>query len=136
MTLPTSPLTARLCAVRRNLIIVLPAAVLFLGAGAAAAETYHVSPSGNDSAAGSEAAPWRTLQHAAESAAAGDIVRVHAGSYAGFEVTASGRAGAEIAFVADSGVSITSDVPGRDSGINVEGSSYVRIEGFTVNGRG
>jgi hypothetical protein len=130
-SLPPPPLTVRLSPVRRNLIIVLPAAVLFLGAGAAAAETYHVAASGNDGAAGSEAAPWRTLQHAADSVTAGDIVRVHAGAYGNFEVTRSGRAGAEIAFVADSGVSINTDHPVRGTGINIEGASYIRIEGVT-----
>ena len=41
---------------------------------------YFVSPSGSDAAAGSAAAPWRTLQHAADTVAAGDVVTVRPGA--------------------------------------------------------
>ena len=44
---------------------------------------YYVSPAGNDSAAGTIDAPWRTVQHAVASAAPGDVINLRAGSYAG-----------------------------------------------------
>jgi len=47
----------------------------------ALAEEYHVSPDGNDSADGSSARPWRTIQRAADAAVAGDVVVVHGGVY-------------------------------------------------------
>src|SRR4051794_7980643 len=44
--------------------------------------TYYVSPSGNDAALGtSDAAAWKTLQKAGNTAAAGDTVLVRAGTY-------------------------------------------------------
>lgn len=45
------------------------------------AATYYVSTSGSDSAAGSEAAPWRTIQHAADSIKPGDTVLIGPGTY-------------------------------------------------------
>ncbi len=42
---------------------------------------FHVSINGNDSACGSEAAPFRTINRAAAIARAGDTVRVHGGVY-------------------------------------------------------
>ena len=47
----------------------------------ALAEEYHVSPDGDDSADGSSARPWRTIQRAADAAVAGDVVVVHGGVY-------------------------------------------------------
>ena len=43
--------------------------------------TYYVSVSGNDTNAGTLAAPWRTIQHAANTVHAGDTVQVRAGTY-------------------------------------------------------
>lgn len=43
--------------------------------------TYYVSTQGNDSNAGTLSAPWRTIQHAANSAYAGDTVKVEGGTY-------------------------------------------------------
>ena len=57
-------------------------ALLFALAGSLApAATYHVSPSGSDAAAGTLAAPFRTIQRAADVAAPGDVVLIHAGTY-------------------------------------------------------
>src|SRR5438874_819104 len=53
-------------------------------AAAVPAATYHVANSGNDSHAGSQDAPWQTLQKAASTVRPGDTVIVHPGTYAGF----------------------------------------------------
>jgi alpha-N-arabinofuranosidase len=45
------------------------------------ARTFHVSISGSDANSGTEAAPFRTIQHAADLAQPGDVIRVHAGIY-------------------------------------------------------
>ncbi|HSD90095.1 MAG TPA: DUF1565 domain-containing protein, partial [Kofleriaceae bacterium] len=50
----------------------------------ALANTWHVSPTGNDAASGSSTDPWKTIQRASNTAAAGDTVLVHAGTYTGF----------------------------------------------------
>ena len=100
--------------------------------------TYFVSPTGNDTAAGTSATPWKTLQKAANTVVAGDQVVVRAGNYAGFNLTRDGTASARIMFSADPGVTINAPNPsgphaGMD-GINVEGADYVTIEGFNING--
>jgi parallel beta helix pectate lyase-like protein len=100
--------------------------------------TYYISPLGSDAAAGSLAAPWKTLQKAANAVAPGDHVVVRAGTYTGFNLTTPGTAAAPITFSADPGVTITAPNPsgpqaGKD-GINVEGADYAIIEGFDVVG--
>ena len=47
----------------------------------ARAATYHVSTTGNDANPGTSAAPFRTIQHAADIAQPGDVIIVHAGVY-------------------------------------------------------
>jgi hypothetical protein len=100
---------------------------------AAPLRTLHVAPTGNDSADGSPATPWRTLQRAADAARAGDLIVVRRGNYAGFNLTASGTAAAPIVFSAEPGVVIDAPNPVRPTeGINLEGASWVVVEGFTV----
>jgi parallel beta-helix repeat protein len=102
-----------------------------LSATSACAADYSVSPAGSDGSAGSAAAPWLTLQHAADVAVAGDTVHVAAGTYAGFAVTNGGSAAARIAFVADPGATITTP-NASGSGILISALSYVTIDGFTI----
>ena len=56
-------------------------ALLSLSHYGAFAREYHVSVKGNDAGRGSEVAPFRTIQRAAEVAYAGDVITVHAGVY-------------------------------------------------------
>jgi len=117
---------------------VLVAAAALIPAGTAAAGTYYVATGGDDAGPGTQAKPWKTLQHAAEKVQPGDVVRIAAGEYRGFELETSGKAGAEIAFVGAPGATITSG-NARNDGINLEGQeghrlAYVRIEGLTVTG--
>lgn len=98
------------------------------------AAEYHVEPSGNDLNPGTGAAPWATLQHAANNVSAGDTVIVHAGTYDGFNLTTSGTPGDPITFSAETGVLIDQPNGVTGDGINLEGASHVVIEGFTVQG--
>jgi parallel beta-helix repeat protein len=93
-----------------------------------------VSPSGNDAAIGSDLAPLKTLQRAADVAKAGDTVTVRAGNYAGFNLTSDGAATAPISFRADPGVTVNARNLATPDGINLEGADYVTIEGFKVVG--
>lgn len=108
---------------------------------------YFVAPpvdGGDDANDGSAAHPWATLQHAADSVAAGDTVVVRPGQYAGFMLQRSGTPGQPITFSAELEAQITSRNPTTDDGINIEnwgdgGPDSVHdivIDGFTVSGIG
>lgn len=97
--------------------------------------TFYVSTSGNNANPGSSAAPWRTLQHAANNVLPGDLVIVRPGNYTGFELTTSGTQANPIEFRADEGVVV--DVPEtvrNQHGINLEGADWIVVQGFTVTG--
>ncbi len=91
---------------------------------AAAASTYYVAINGNDGNPGTEAAPWRTIQKAANTMTAGDTVVVQPGDY-GERVlmTRSGGSGLPITFVANGSVSMT--------GFTI-GASYITVRGFYI----
>src|SRR5579871_3096511 len=100
--------------------------------------TYYVSPSGSDGAAGtSSAAAFATLQHAADLVGAGDTVDVLPGTYnqgfvVGWDNPQNGTATAPITFHAEPGAVITGPNDKTADAINLEGTSYVTIEGFTI----
>src|SRR3954447_20613344 len=105
---------------------------------------YYVSPGGSDANPGTSAAPFATLQHAANLVGAGDTVVARAGTYAGMNLfgSAGGPGAAPLAFLADPGVVVT-HVPasGRPNDglalINVEGTGgYITIQGFTCDSDG
>jgi parallel beta-helix repeat protein len=99
------------------------------------ANAVFVSPNGSDSADGSLASPWRTLQRAADAASAGVSVVIRDGTYGGFESRRSGSAGSPITFMAYPGESVVID--GRNSvdyTVRLSGVQFVRIVGLTVQG--
>lgn len=110
------------------------AAVLVSVAASAKAETHYVATDGDDAADGSSASPWATLQRAADAVAPGDVVVVRPGSYRGFYLDTSGTAEMPITFRGEPGATIEEDNARTPDGINLEGASFVVIEGFTVVG--
>jgi hypothetical protein len=102
--------------------------------------SFYVSPSGNDSGAGTFAAPWRSIQHAANMVRAGDTVNVRAGTYhERVNIAASGSPSVglisfrnypgENPIVDGSGLG----VPGGEYGLfNIDSQSYVLIQGFEI----
>lgn len=110
-----------------------------LNAGAASS-THWVAPGGSDASAGTEAAPWQTLQHAVDQVDPGDTIVVRPGTYAGMRIERSGAPGAWITLAAEPGAIV--DRPGpdnrHDSNIELEtwsapGTvSYWVIEGLEV----
>ncbi len=122
----------------RPLTGLLAALLILGGAGvthAAPLRTLYVATTGNDANDGSLGAPWRTLQRAANLVRAGDQVIVRPGSYAGFNLTTSGTAANPILFSAEPGVIVNAPNTVRtQDGINLEGASWIVIEGFTVIG--
>ena len=102
--------------------------------------TYYVSTGGNDTNAGTLAAPWRTIQHAANSVHAGDTVEVEGGTYNEIvTMTTSGNATAGyITFTNYPGQSPIVDgtglVAGGQTGLfSLEGTfNYIIIQGFEI----
>jgi parallel beta-helix repeat protein len=123
--------------IRPRLLLAAALGLAALAPGARGATTYYVAVGGDDLAAGDSGHPWQTLQHAADTVGPGDTVIVRGGDYDAFELTSSGTVGQRITFVAATGeiVHIVSDVPGRGAGINLEGASYVTIDGFRIADR-
>jgi hypothetical protein len=122
-------------AARLRLLLITVTVTCVAAPAAGALRTFYVDTSGSDGAAGTFGAPWRTLQHAAGRVQAGDLVIVRAGRYAGFDLRTSGTQANPIEFRAESGVII--DVPNPvtpNHGINLEGASWIIIQGFTVTG--
>lgn len=102
--------------------------------------TYYVSIAGNDTNAGTLAAPWRTIQHAANSVHAGDTVQVEGGTYNEIvTLTTSGNATqGYITFTNYPGQSPIVDgtglVAGGQTGLfSLEGTfNYIVIRGFEI----
>jgi parallel beta-helix repeat protein len=101
-----------------------------------ALSNYIVSPTGNDSAAGTAVAPWKTLQHASDLAKPGDVISVRAGTYAGFIMgwnsPQGGTANAPITFQADPGTLINVRNSKTPDAIDLESCNYVTVSGFTI----
>jgi Right handed beta helix region len=115
---------------------------LFVCASAAFGQTntsYYVSTTGNDSNPGTQAAPWRTIQHVADNAGAGSIVNVRGGIYEELvSINVSGNASdGFITFRSYPGETAVLDAThftpsGRQGVLTIHNQSYVRIEGFEI----
>jgi hypothetical protein len=116
--------------------------VLFVcvtGAFAQSNSSFYVSTTGKDSNPGTQAAPWRTVQHAADTARAGSTVNVRGGVYEELvSINASGNAtDGFITFRSSPGETAVLDAEhftpsGRSAIVTIQNKSYVRIEGFEV----
>ena len=101
--------------------------------------SFYVATDGNDSNPGTRVAPWRTIQHAADTARAGSTVYVRGGIYEELvNVKSSGNA-------SDGFISFRNypdETPvldashftpaGRTAVLTIENQSYVRIMGFEI----
>jgi hypothetical protein len=101
--------------------------------------SFYVSTTGADSNLGTETAPWRTIQHAAETARAGSTVNVRGGIYEELvSIKASGNASdGFITFRSYPGETAVLDAghfaPSERQGVlTIQDKSYVRIEGFEI----
>lgn len=99
-------------------------------------KTYYVTPAGSDLSPGTEAQPWKTVQHAATNATPGSTVLIKAGVYnEKIVVNVSGSAGAgPITFSRYVNDSAVLDGTGRsgDQIILVENKSFVTIAGLEL----
>jgi hypothetical protein len=100
---------------------------------------FYVSTAGSDSNAGTPSAPWRTIQHAADTAQAGSTVNVRSGVYEELlSINVSGNASdGFITFRSAPGETAILDAShftpaGRQGVLTIHNQSYVRIEGFEI----
>jgi hypothetical protein len=104
----------------------------------AEAATYCVATTGNDSNAGTEASPFRTIQKAGNTVGPGDTVIVKGGVYAGFaKSNFQGTSGSPITFKAAAGEHVMLDryiTPYSACGvIELYGvSKYLVFDGFEI----
>src|SRR5438876_2804094 len=101
--------------------------------------SFYVSTTGSDSNPGTQTAPWRTVQHAADTARAGSTVNVRGGVYEELvSIKASGNASdGFITFRSYPGETAVLDAghfaPSERQGVlTIQNKSYVRIEGFEI----
>jgi hypothetical protein len=106
---------------------------------------YYVSTTGSDGAAGSLAAPWATIQKAANTMIAGDTVIVRDGTYtssvtsgAVVDINTGGTAGNPITYQAENtwGAKIDGQSCLLDDGFDLQNANanYIRIIGFEIYG--
>lgn len=128
--------------------------LIALGVMHTSASDFFVASTGSDANSGSEAAPWKTIQYAADHATAGSTVHIAAGSYPErVQIGVSGEAGNPIVFSgATNGTTVIDggsfsdaelaswqrsalDPMGLDHAIGlleVEDQSYVRIQDIEI----
>jgi hypothetical protein len=113
--------------------------VCISGAFGQANSSFYVSTTGDDSNPGTQTAPWRTVQHAADTARAGSTVNVRGGIYAELvSIKTSGNAtDGFITFRSYPGETAVLDAEhfaptGRSAVLTIHDKSYVRIEGFEI----
>jgi hypothetical protein len=101
--------------------------------------TFYVATTGDDSNSGTQTAPWRTVQHAADTVRAGSTVNVRGGVYGELvTVKASGNASeGYITFRSYPGETAVLDAghfapSGRQAVLTIHNQSYVRIAGFEI----
>ena len=101
---------------------------------AAAAQTYYVSPSGNDANNGAQAQPFRQIRKALTLVQPGDTILVSDGTYLGFD--AFDKAGTSIAPIAiralgtNATVTKTTDRTDNRDTIHIEDCTYLVVDGF------
>ena len=115
--------------------------VYTLRAPAAGSKAYYVAPNGDDRNSGSEGAPFRTINKAAQVAQAGDVVTIGAGTYReSVNVRNAGTATRPIVFqAAERGAVVLTGgkyhfVPtGFNGGVKQDGAVYVTLRGLVFD---
>ncbi|WP_199044471.1 right-handed parallel beta-helix repeat-containing protein, partial [Glycomyces salinus] len=130
------------------------AAVLIAPTGAAADSVYYVAPDGNDGAAGTQAAPWRSFAHAQSVAEPGDTVYFRGGTYSYTDAAwncssrtdrvsailldKSGSSGNPITYAAHPGETPVFDFSGMNDDCRIKGievtASRIHLKGLEITG--
>ena len=95
---------------------------------------FYIAPSGDNNNVGSEALPWRSLNHAVYALKAGDTVLVKNGTYQeSLYINKSGLPGKPITYKAYPGHTPKIEINRKQlEGILIQGASYINVEGFEV----
>jgi hypothetical protein len=136
-----SAFTANVQAVAEADPLATGAATVNVTASTSSGPTYYVATTGSDSADGSSATPWKTIQHAVSAVPAGGTVLVHGGVYnEAVTITRSGNATAgyitiesapgETAIVDGTGLTVNSS--GQQGLFTLYDTSWLRLIGFEV----
>ena len=126
------------CRRRASQAATLMGVLLVAATSVAGAATYYVASNGNDSAAGNLAAPWRTIQRAANGVNPGDTVLVNTGVYREkVSFTRSGAPGQNIVFKNAAGQFPVIDGAGVSMGqwdalVGFSSVGYVELDGFEI----
>jgi len=100
---------------RKFLVLALALAISLipiLPAQAATGSTYYVATTGNDANPGTQAQPWKTVQNAAKSVAAGDTVIIASGAYKeNVTISTSGTTSAPITFQGQNTPTVVQSTP-------------------------
>lgn len=143
MKIPPSPLSSaffRRALAAGPLLLVLQVATL-------SAATFYVSPTGSDSASGSQSAPFRSITKAQSAASSGDTVFIRGGTYRAFSIAGSDSTYNFVHNITKSGITYTAfpgetpvfDFTGtttakRVAGFHVASGASVTFRGITVTG--
>lgn len=107
-------------------------------ASAAGENTLYVNSANSNctnSGTGTYAAPYCTIQAAADVANPGDVVNVVSGTYSSTTITRSGTASAPIVFTGNGSWNGYGEIGGAEfAGLDVTGASYVDVENFVLLG--
>ncbi len=114
-------------------IIIAAITILLIGFMNSYGESYFVAKNGDDSNPGTFIEPFLTINKAAKSAVAGDIVYVREGTYKERVLPInSGKPGKLITYKNFENEQVIIDASGLGQGIMLAGAYYIRIQGFTV----
>ena len=105
----------------------------------AVAADYYVSPFGSDSAAGTPAQPWKTVNRALTGRAPGDVVHLQAGAVFTENVTvaAGGAAGLPVTLTSDpSNRATIKQSLATKSAVFIYNKGYITLENLIVTGVG
>ena len=135
----TSRLVSYLRHSRRSILSIVAVLFAVTSLWAQTAKTYYVAKNGSDSNPGTQAEPWLTISHGANTARAGDTVYVMAGVYNELvNLPHSGKAAAPITFESYPGQAAIIDgtglkVSGTQGLITIAGvRSYITVSGFEM----
>jgi hypothetical protein len=96
--------------------------------------TYYISPSGSDSAAGTEAQPWKTIQKGLDAAQPGDIMQLFAGSFAAAATKRDGTADNPITIIGQKDLSaILTGTGGSSSSLTIT-HAYINVRHLHLDG--